>query len=85
MSESTNVAKLTWTSVESSTISAVAHEDESLFVQFKGGGIFEYAKVPDAVYNELLAAKSKGAYFNKHIKGIYHEKNALQEGRREHS
>lgn len=32
---------------------------------------YEFYKVPSKVFNNLLSAKSKGKYFNKHLKGKY--------------
>ena len=56
--------------VTSSNLSAVGYDYESatLRVQFLKGGLFEYQGVPSNVYEELMAAGSKGQYFDQFIK-----------------
>ena len=34
-------------------------------------GAYEYQKVPESVYKELMAAESKGTFFAKNIKGKF--------------
>ncbi|MFC3200009.1 KTSC domain-containing protein [Parapedobacter deserti] len=47
-------------------------EDASrLQITFQTGAIYNYYGVPEAVYMGLRQARSKGAYFNKHISGIF--------------
>ena len=48
--------------------SPLAHE---LRVQFRGWRIYAYQGVPERIYEELLAAPSKGRYYNRVIRGHY--------------
>jgi hypothetical protein len=42
-----------------------------LEIEFVSGGVYRYFGVPPEVYQELLEAPSKGAYFLEHIKDEY--------------
>lgn len=44
---------------------------ETLEVEFNTGKIYQYFEVPQAVYEELLAADSKGQYMNSAIIDCY--------------
>jgi hypothetical protein len=60
--------------VESSLIRSVGYDLASsvLEVEFvEGGRVYEYYDVPLSVYSELMAAESKGSYFNDHIRDMY--------------
>ena len=59
--------------VESSTLGSAGHDAQSavLELQFRNGAIYQYFLVPPSVYRRLLAARSKGAYFNQNIRGRY--------------
>ncbi len=46
-------------------------EQEKLTVVYLSGAVYDYLKVPDEVYTEMIAARSKGTYLNKNIKGKY--------------
>ena len=56
--------------VESSTLATVAYDEarERLRLEFCSGAIYEYSGVPGAVHRALLAAPSKGRYFNDAIR-----------------
>jgi hypothetical protein len=55
--------------VDSSLIRSVAYgNDATLTVRFHNGAVYRYFTVPRAVLNAFLAASSKGAYFNHHIR-----------------
>lgn len=58
--------------VKSSFIKSVAYSplDKTLEVNINKKR-YEFKKVPPRVYKQLLSAKSKGKYFNKHLKGKY--------------
>ena len=56
--------------VASSNISEVGWEANTLYVQFTNA-LYSYKAVPEDVYNRLLTAQSKGAFFAKEIKGKY--------------
>jgi hypothetical protein len=60
-------------SVVSSVIDEIGYNASSrtLEVLFKSGAIYLYYFVPQEQYDALLAADSKGTYFNKQIKGVY--------------
>jgi len=59
--------------VESSVIDEVGYDEatQALTLKFDSGETYEYKAVPKAVYDELMAAESKGQYFQKNIKGKY--------------
>ena len=42
-----------------------------LQVEFIAGGIYQYDRVPESVYQDFLNADSHGQYFDVHIKGHY--------------
>jgi len=59
--------------VTSSDLRSVGY-DESAFVleiEFHNGGIYHYFEVPYSVYAALMAAGSKGRYFNAQIRKVY--------------
>lgn len=58
------------TSVSSSNLLSVGYEPSTsiLEIEFHGGGIYQYAGVPQYHYDGLMAAGSKGRYFDANIK-----------------
>ena len=42
-----------------------------LRVFFVSGSVYDYFKVPEAVYNEMKQSGSKGTFLNLRIKGAY--------------
>ena len=60
--------------VESTTLGSAGHDAQSavLELQFRSGAVYQYFFVPPSVYQDLLSARSKGAYFNQSIRGKYH-------------
>lgn len=56
--------------VESSSLAEVEYDETTctLDVVFQTGSLYRYLGVPAVVYNSLLHADSKGAFFNQHIK-----------------
>ena len=56
--------------VESSSISSVGYDRESstLEIAFRSGRRYQYFAVPRRIFDELMAASSKGAYVNERIK-----------------
>ena len=56
--------------LESSTLASVLYLPKSreLEVEFRSGQIYRYQDVPPQCYRELMAAKSKGAYYNFNIR-----------------
>ena len=59
--------------VESTTLRALAYDDgrRILRLEFRTRAIYHYYDVPAAVYDALLAAPSKGSYFNRVIRGRF--------------
>lgn len=66
------VAGSAWADKET-TLSKVSYDAEkkALTVVFEKGGTYEYAGVPQATYDELQKAESKGTYFNQNVRGKY--------------
>jgi hypothetical protein len=56
--------------VESSQISEIGHDPatETLFVQFKRGGLYSYANVPATKHARFVASESKGKFLGAEIK-----------------
>lgn len=55
--------------VDSSLIRSVTYgDDATLTVHFHSGAVYRYFTVPRTILEALLAAPSKGAYFNRHIR-----------------
>lgn len=59
--------------VESSTILSVGYEEssETLEIEFKNSGVYQYYNVPKAVYQQLMESESKGKFHNVYIKNAY--------------
>ncbi len=57
--------------IRSSELRWVRFEPERrvLTVEFVAGGIYEYHRMPKAKFEALLAAESRGRYFNANIRG----------------
>ena len=58
-------------SVASSNIKSVGYENGTLEIAFNSGGIYQYLGVHLNIYQGLMAASSKGGYFNRFIKDSY--------------
>jgi hypothetical protein len=58
-------------SVNSSAISAIGYDGYTLSVEFHSGKIYDHPGVPYSVYAGLMQASSKGAYYNRCIRGRY--------------
>jgi hypothetical protein len=61
------------TAVESSTLTTVAYDraGQVLQLEFRSRAVYRYFDVPPGVYHDLMAADSKGAYFNRNIRGRF--------------
>lgn len=59
--------------VESSDIVSVGYDPDVkiLEVMFFGGRTYQYANVPENVYQELINSESVGSYFNTQIRDKY--------------
>lgn len=60
-------------SVSSSNIHSIGYENETLTleVEFHSSGLYQYSGVPKAVFQGLIAAQSKGSYFQNYVKNRY--------------
>ncbi len=56
--------------VKSSSLRAIGfdHQLSILEAEFSNGGVYQYFGVPLRIYRGLLAAASKGSFFNAHIR-----------------
>jgi KTSC domain len=61
------------TAVESSTLTTVAYDcvGQVLRLEFRSNAVYCYFSVPPNVHIDLLAADSKGSYFNRNIRGRF--------------
>jgi len=61
------------TPVDSTTLAGIAYDATSqvLYLEFRDQTAYRYFGVSSGVCNELLSAKSKGAYFNRAIRGRF--------------
>ena len=65
--------------VESTTLATVAYDEarELLQLEFCSRAVYLYFGVPAAVHQGLLAAPSKGRYFNQTIRGQFSYRSIL--------
>ncbi|MBQ3646536.1 MAG: KTSC domain-containing protein [Synergistaceae bacterium] len=56
--------------VKSSDLKSVGYDSEKrlLEVEFLNKSIYQYSRVPQTVYNELMNANHKGEYFSRYIR-----------------
>lgn len=68
--------------VESTTLAAVAYDGFRgiLRLEFRSRAVYSYFGVPRLVYEALLAAPSKGSYFNHAIRGVFPHLRAAESG-----
>lgn len=59
--------------VSSTDVASIGYDPNTmtLEVEFKGGSVYHYMDVPDAVYQELMQASSKGKFMHANIKNSY--------------
>lgn len=58
--------------LDSSLIASVRYSEEaSLDIEFHSGATYRYFAVPRSVFESLLAADSKGAFFNRNIRNRF--------------
>ena len=62
--------------VQSSSLASVGFSEEHnvLEVEFNNRRVYEYFGVPRALYEQLLAAESKGAFMNRFIRHHFPER-----------
>ena len=60
-------------SVNSLSLASVGYDlgSETLEIEFKNGGIYHYYNVPAFMHERLMAADSRGKFFNAEIKEAY--------------
>jgi len=60
-------------SVVSSNVRSIGYDPQTstLEVEFHSGGIYQYYGVPENLYQQLMAASSKGQFLNTYIKNQY--------------
>lgn len=59
--------------LDSSNLEAVGYDPETntLVIEFKRSGVYNYHDVPSQIFEEILAADSPGTYHNLYIKNVY--------------
>ena len=59
--------------VESTLLASVSYDASQsiLDLEFCDGSIYRYFAVPTTVLNQLLAADSKGSFFNRHVRNCF--------------
>jgi hypothetical protein len=59
--------------ISSSAVAAVGYDAASrkMRIRFVAGETYDFCDVPQSVFEGLLAARSKGRYYNEHIKDRY--------------
>jgi hypothetical protein len=56
---------------ESSNIARFSYHNDTLTVIFKNGGKYAYFGVPEAIFEEMKGAESKGKFLNSEVKGKF--------------
>jgi hypothetical protein len=60
------------TALVSSLLASMQYSlDAILTLEFRSGAIYRYFAVPPAIVEGLIAAESKGAYFNRHLRNHF--------------
>jgi hypothetical protein len=59
--------------VESSILKAVCYDPQGLVltIAFHNGSVYEYADVPEVIYQDLMGSRSKGKFFHEKILDVY--------------
>lgn len=57
--------------VKSSNLVAVSFANNTLHIRFHSGRLYVFFNVPQAVFEGLMSAPSKGKYFHSHIRDRY--------------
>jgi KTSC domain len=59
--------------LNSTLLNSVAYQDQPalLELEFRHGAVYQYSAVPAEIYDALLRAESKGAYFNRCIRNRF--------------
>ena len=61
--------------IDSSNLADVGYDQDSMLLEvgFRNGTAYQYFDVPYGVYQEFMAATSKGTYFNANIRKNYRQ------------
>ncbi len=59
--------------VSSSNVAPIGYDpaNETLEIEFTNGSIYQYFNVPSELYEQLMAAPSKGQFLNTYIRNAY--------------
>ena len=58
--------------VHSSLLASIGYSaNATLDLEFRSGALYRYFAVPPAVFLGLMAAESKGAYFNRNVRNRF--------------
>lgn len=57
--------------VNSTLIHSIGYCCNTMEVEFRDGGLYEYRNVPAEIFHEMTVAKSIGTYFAENIKNRY--------------
>ena len=66
--------------VRSSALAAVGYDAERclLHIRFRHTGLYTYQNVPPDVFEALLAAESKGRFYNQYIRNAFEQYRRLE-------
>ena len=56
---------------KSSFVMAIEYRNRNLTIMTTNGNVYQFSKVPSGVAIDFAQAKSRGQYFNQHIRGEY--------------
>jgi hypothetical protein len=61
------------TPIDSKTLAFVSYDlgQRVLDLEFRRGAVYRYFDVPPSIHDALLAADSKGRFFNRHIRNHF--------------
>lgn len=62
---------MNWQPTESSVMTHVHHDGQTMHVRYKSGKEYAHAGVPKTVFNAFMVAPSKGKFLNQHIAKQY--------------
>lgn len=58
--------------VTSSLLASIAYSEQAVLeIEFRNGALYRYFAVPHSVVAQLLAADSKGSWFNRHVRNRF--------------
>ena len=69
------VSALEWVAVDSRLFAAAAYRKQTrqLYLRFRDGDVYRYFDCPLSVYEEFLAAGSKGRYFSQKVRNRFRD------------